>query len=136
MSLAFYPYHVGLIYLLHLFLFQFMYNSVAPIVELGSQDQESPEVLAGNNLTLSVNITTFNLPLTNIMWTRNDDTIISGQDRITVSNPSLSAPVPVMSTLMRSSVIPLDDGNYTITATNPAGSNMYTFRVPVTGMFY
>ena len=70
------------------------------------------------------------------MWTHNDDTIISGQDRITVSNPPLSAPAPVMSTLMRSSVIPLDAGNYTITATNPAGSNMYTFRVAVTGKFY
>ena len=87
----------------------------------------------GNESTLSVNITTFNLALTSITWRHNGNTIISGPDRITITNPSLSAPAPVTSTLVRTSVIPFDAGNYRVTATNPAGSGTLTVGVVVTG---
>ena len=93
----------------------------------------SSEVQVGNELTLSVIITTFNLALTSITWMHNGNTIISGQDRINITNPSLSAPAPVTSTLVRISVIPFDAGNYKVTATNPAGSGTLTVAVVVTG---
>ena len=105
---------------------------VAPVI-IDNNQATSSEVQVRNDLTLSVNITTFNLPLTYITWMHNGNTIISGQDRITITTPSLSAPAPVTSTLMRTSVIPFDGGNYRVTATNQAGSNTIKIEVVVTG---
>ncbi len=106
----------------------------APTVSLGGQDlMQSPEVLAGDTLELSVSITSFNLPLTNITWTHNGNVFTTGQERVAISNHSLSDPAPVVSMLTRTSLIPLDAGNYTIMATNPEGSSTYTFQVTVTG---
>ena len=111
-----------------------IHYAVAPTVSLGGQDlMQSPEVLAGNTLELSVNITSFNLPLTNITWTHNGNALTSGQDSVTITNPSLSDSAPVVSMLMKTSIIPLDSGNYSIMATNPEGSSTYTFQVTVTG---
>ena len=104
---------------------------VAPIIN--DNQFGSSEVQVGNELTLSVNITTFNFALTSITWMHNGNTIISGQDRITITNPYLSASAPVTSTLVRTSAIPFDAGNYTVTATNPAGSGTLTVGVVVTG---
>ncbi len=111
-----------------------IHYAVAPTVSLGGQDlMQSPEVLAGNTLELSVNITSFNLPLTSITWTHNGNVLTSGQDSVTITNPSLSDPSPVVSMLIRASLIPLDSGNYSIMSTNPEGSSTYTFQVTVTG---
>ncbi len=111
-----------------------IHYAVAPTVSLGGQDlMQSPEVLAGNTLELSVNITSFNLPLTNITWTHNGNALTSGQDRVTITNPSLSDSAPVVSMLMRTLIIPLNSGNYSIMATNSEGSSTYTFQVTVTG---
>ncbi len=111
-----------------------IHYTVAPTVSLGGQDlMQSPEVLAGSTLELSVNIASFNLPLTSITWTHNGNVLTSGQDRVTITNPSLSDPAPVVS-ITRASLIPLDSGNYSIMATNPEGSSTYTFQVTVSGM--
>ncbi len=111
-----------------------IHYAVAPTVSLGGQDlMQSPEVLAGNTLELSVNITSYNLPLTSITWTYNGNALTSGQDSVTITNPSLSDSAPVVSMLMKTSIIPLDSGNYSIMATNPEGSSTYTFQVTVTG---
>ena len=105
--------------------------AVQPNVIEDDNQTLSPEVVAGDNLTLSVSIIDFNLPLTDVVW-RHRDNIISGEDRVTITNHSLSL-APVISTLQRTAVIPRDSGNYSITATNSAGSQVLTFVVTVTG---
>ena len=94
----------------------------------------SLELEAGNDLMLSVNITRFNLPLTNITWSHGGNSLANGVDRvsITISSP-LTSP-PVTSTLQRTSLIPLDFGIYVVTATNPVGSDIFTFELEVPGI--
>ena len=92
----------------------------------------SPQVIAGDDLTLTVSIVDFNLPLANVSWTHQDNIIISGKYRDTITNSYLSL-APVMSTLQRTAVNPLDSGSYVIMATNPAGSQVLTYTVTVTG---
>jgi len=94
---------------------------------------ETPEIEAGSTFSLVVNIGAFNLALTDITWSYNEANFMSGQDRITITSPSFSTLGPVSSTLERTSVIPLDAGEYTVSATNPAGSSNFTFQVSVTG---
>ena len=103
---------------------------VAPVVEL---QHGSVEIEVGNNLSLSAMITNFNYPLTSITWTFNDGTITNGQDRVILDLPSSLLQPPLMSTLQRSLVIPIDSGTYTVTATNPVGSSEESFTVTVTG---
>ena len=93
----------------------------------------SPELEAENDLMLSVNITRFNLALTNITWSHGGNILTSGVDRVTINTSSLTSP-PVMSTLQRTSLIPLDLGIYIVTATNPVGSVTFTFDVEVSGI--
>ena len=94
---------------------------------------ETPEIEVGSTLSLAVNIGAFNLNLTIITWSHNGANLMSGQDRTTITSPSLSTPAPVSSTLERTSVVPLDAGEYTVSATNLAGSSNFTFQVVVTG---
>ena len=94
----------------------------------------SPELEAGNDLMLSVNITRFNLPLTNITWSHAGNILTSDVDRVSITtSPPLTSP-PVMSTLQRTSLIPLDFGIYVVTATNPVGNDSLTFDVEVPGI--
>ena len=94
---------------------------------------ETPEIEVGSTLSLVVNIGAFNLDLTDITWSHNGSILTSGQNRITITSPSLSTPAPGSSTLERATVIPVDAGEYTVSATNPAGSSNFTFQVAVTG---
>ena len=75
----------------------------------------------------------FNLPLTNITWMYNGSILVDKQNRVTTTNPDLSDPAPVMAMLQCSSLIPLDAGEYVVTATNLVGSGMLRFSVTVTG---
>ena len=97
---------------------------------------ETPEIEVGSTLSLAINIRAFNLDLTDITWSHIGSVVMSGQDRITITSPSLSTPAPVSSTLERTSVVPLDAGEYTVSATNPAGSSNFTFQVAVTGKIF
>ena len=106
--------------------------AVRPKVMLDEGQVLSPKVVAGDNLTLSVLIVDFNLPLTDVSWTHERNIIITGKDRDTITNSSFSL-APVMSTLQRTAVNPLDSGSYVIMATNKAGSLLLTFSVTVTG---
>ena len=112
--------------------FNTLYFAVRPKVMLDVGQLLSPKVVAGDNLTLSVLIVDFNLPLTDVSWTHERNIIITGKDRDTITNSSFSL-APVMSTLQRTAVNPLDSGSYVIMATNKAGSLLLTFSVTVTG---
>ena len=94
---------------------------------------ETPEVVVGSTLSAVVNIGAFNLDLAYITWSHNGSNLMTGHDRITITSPSLSTPAPVSSTLERASVIPVDAGEYTVSASNPAGSSNFTFQVSVIG---
>ena len=94
----------------------------------------SPKLEAGNDLMLSVNISRFNLPLTNTTWSHGGNILTSGVDRVTITTSSPLTSPPVMSTLQRTSLIPLDFGMYVVTATNPVGSVTFTFDVEVPGI--
>ena len=94
----------------------------------------SPELEAGNDLRLSVNITRFNLALAIITWSHGGSILTDGVNRVTITTSSPLTSPPVMSTLQRTSLIPLDFGMYVVTATNPVGSDTFTFDVEVPGI--
>ena len=106
--------------------------AVGPNVILSGGQVLSPQLVAGEDLTLSVLVTDFNFPLTYISWTHEGNIIITGKGRDTITNSSLSL-ASLITTLQRTVVIPLDSGIYVITASNPAGSQVLTFTVNVKG---
>ena len=114
-------------------LLPFIVHVVAPVVELYQDVNASIEIEAGNKLSLAVRITTFNYPLTSIIWTFNDAYIIDGQDRNILIIPPLTDQAPVISTILRSFVVPIDSGMYSISATNPVGNSVISFNVTVRG---
>ena len=93
----------------------------------------SPEIEAGNDLILSVNITRFNLPLTNITWRHGGDISTGVDDRVMVTTNYSQTDPPVTSTFQLSSLIPLDSGMYVVIATNPVGSENFSFNVAISG---
>ena len=104
---------------------------MAPVVT--GQTQTSLEVVAGDDLTLTASISGFNLPLTSISWTQQGNTLTGSEERVTISNSTLTSNTAT-STFLLSAVLPQDAGTYSITATNPAGSsNVFEFTVTVTG---
>ena len=108
--------------------------AVSPSVGLPSGSTATPEVVTGQTLTLSVSISNFNINLTSISWTKDGNSLTSGQDRVTITNPTLPATTaPVNSTLQLTSTLPSDSGSYVITSTNAAGSDNFTFSVSITG---
>ena len=110
-----------------------MFCLVSPTIALGSVQDGSPSVAAGAVLSLMASIEQFNLPLTSITWMHNGSILVDKQNRIIIVNPDLSGPAPVMAMLQRSSLIPLDAGEYVVTATHIVGSGMLNFTVTVTG---
>ena len=107
--------------------------AVSP-VGLPSGSTATPEIVAGQTLTLSVSISNFNINLTSISWTKDGNSLTSGQARVTITNPTLPATTaPVNSTLQLTSTLPSDSGSYVITSTNAAGSDNFTFSVSITG---
>ena len=103
---------------------------MAPSIVLSSSQSDSISVAVGMNFSLIVSIIRFNLPLTNITWTHNGGSIINRVNITELSSPSQAS---VTALLQRTSVLPLDAGNYVITATNPVGKATLGFNVDVTG---
>ena len=114
--------------------FVIIFYTVAPSVGLAAGQVVSPELEAGNDLMLSVNITRFNLALSIITWSHGGNILTDGVDRVSITTSSPLTSPPVMSTLQRTSLIPLDFGMYVVTATNPVGSVTFTFDVEVPGI--
>lgn len=110
--------------------------TVAPVIEPIASQATSLDVVPGENVSLTVSISGFNLPLNSIDWRNEQGNILtSTYDRVTIINTH-NLPIsagPVLSTLLLSSVLPEDTGRYTISATNSAGSGTATFTVTVEG---
>ena len=92
------------------------------------------EVEVGMSLTLSVNITGFNLEVTDIIWLNNNGTVVSQtSDIYTITNSSLDAPVGTATLFVESVTSPVVYGGiYQVTVTNPAGSDSSTFNISIT----
>ena len=116
---------------------EFYFFLVSPTIFLHDQDEplRSTNVVVGAELNLSITIVRFNLPLTNITWMHNGNILVDKEKRVTITNPNLSDPAPVMAMLQRTSLIPLDSGEYVVTATNSVGSGMLNFSVTVIGEY-
>ncbi len=112
-----------------------IYCVVAPSIVLGDGQMGRLIVDAESVLNLAVSIRRFNLRLTNITWTHNGTILMNQEGRVNFTDPDLSDQAPVMSSLQRTSLIPLDAGDYTVTATNPVNSDNLTFSVIVTGKY-
>lgn len=104
--------------------------AVVPSVGLAADQVASPVVLAGEDLTLSVSISDFNLPLTDISWLQGGTTLTDGEGGVTITNNPL---LPATSTLLLSTVTPADTDSYSVTATNAAGTTTFMFTVTVQG---
>ena len=112
-----------------------IYCAVASSVVLDDGQMGRPIVDAESVLNLAVSIGRFNLRLADITWTHNGTILMNQEGRVIIANPDLSDQAPVMSSLQRTSLIPLDAGDYTVTATNPVNSDNLTFSVIVTGKY-
>ena len=80
-----------------------------------------------------VDITGFNLPLTNITWMEDGEVLMDTTDNIVITHGSFTTP-PSTSTLVRDPIQSvMDNGTYEVTVVNPAGENTTTFTVTVNG---
>ena len=97
-----------------------------------SPDQ-TVEVTVGSALTLMVDITGFNLPLTSITWMEDGQVLMNNTENIVITHGSFEAP-PTTSTLVCDPIQSvMDNGTFEITVVNPAGQNMTTYTVIVNG---
>ena len=94
---------------------------------------QTVNVTVGSALTLMVDITEFNLPLTSITWMEDGQVLMNNTDNIVITHDSFAAP-PTTSTLVRDPTqSPMNNGTYEITVVNPAGQSMTTYTVIVNG---
>ena len=101
-------------------------------IPMTSPDQ-TVNVTVGDNLTLMVDITEFNLPLDSVTWMEDGQLLMNNTDNIVITHGSFEAP-PTTSTLVRDPIqSPTDNGTYEVTVVNPAGQSMTTFTVIVNG---
>ena len=103
------------------------FSTVGPVI---SAPKDS-KVATGIPLILSVNITEFNLPLTDITWFIDGTLATEANERVTITNTSTASP-PASSTLTLDPVqFPAEDGLYSVTAVNPAGMVTTAFNVTI-----
>ena len=94
---------------------------------------QTVEVIFGNTLTLMVDITGFNLPLTSITWMEDGQVLMNNTDSIVITHSSFEAP-NTTSTLVRDPIQSvMDNGTYEVTVVNPAGQSVTTYTVIVNG---
>ena len=95
--------------------------------------EQTVNVTVGSALTLMVDITEFNLPLTSITWMEDGQVLMNNTDNIIITHGNFEAP-PTTSTLVCDPIqSPMDNGTYQVTVMNPAGESMTTFTVIVNG---
>ena len=104
------------------------FNTVGPTLP----EDQSVEVVTDTALILTVNITGFNLPLSDITWYIDGVQATNGTGNITITNINMNSP-PASSRFVLDPVqFPIVRGLYSVMATNDAGNDMTTFNVTVT----
>ena len=114
------------------------FTLIAPtIAELASNQIATRELTVGGNFTLSVNVTSFNIPLVSISWARGGKPLTGDEVRVNIQT-SAALPVSsgsVISTLQIGAAILADAGNYIATVKSSTGISTVQFEVIVlTGM--
>ena len=109
--------------------------AVLPSVSPAADQETTPMLQVGNDLTLSANITSINRQITSITWSHLGNILTNGVDGVTITNNNPLYSPPVVSTLQRSSLALQDFGEYVVTATNQVGDATFTFDVVVPGTF-
>ena len=110
--------------------FSYLSHVAIPVT---SPDQAAVNITVGSALTLMVDITGFNLPLTSITWIEDGQVLMNNTDNIIITHGSFAAP-PTISTLVRGSIqSPMDNGTYEVVVVNPAGQDSTTFSITVNG---
>ena len=95
-----------------------------------SPDQ-TVNVTVGSALSLMVDITGFNLPLTSITWMEDGQVLMNNTDNIVITHGSFDVP-PTASTLVRDPIQSvMDNGTYEVTVVNPAGQSVTAYTVIV-----
>jgi hypothetical protein len=85
------------------------------------------------SLTLGVNITEFNLRITDIVWSNDDTSVRYNSGIYTITNSSLDAPVGTATLFVESVTSPVVYGGiYQVNVSNPAGSDLSIFNVSIT----
>ena len=92
------------------------------------------DVVVGANLSLPVDITGFNQPLTAVTWSRGATELTNDTAAVTIINSDFSI-APATSMLTVSPVVSpsADEGRYTVAAESPAGTSHIFFDVDVFG---
>ena len=101
------------------------------IAELASNQIATHELTVGGNFTLSVNVTSFNIPLISISWAHGGKPLTGDEDRVNIQT---SAVLPVSSgsvtsTLQIGVAVLADAGNYIATVKSSTGSSTVQFEV-------
>ncbi len=110
-------------------------SPVQPRIQPAPGQSMNAELEVGNDLSLSVNILNFNIPLSEVTWSHSGNLLTPGVDRVSITTDSSLMFPPVMSTLRRTSIQPLDFGVYVVTAISPVGNVSFTFNVLLQGKF-
>lgn len=104
--------------------------SMPVAIPVTSPDQAAVNITVGSPLTLMVEITGFNLPLTSITWMEDGQVLMSNT---IITHGSFAAP-PTTSTLVRGSIqSSMDNGTFEVVVENPAGQDTSTFTITVNG---
>ena len=93
------------------------------------------DVVVGADLSLAVDITDFNQPLTAVTWSRGGVQITNATTGVTIINSDLSIALATSMLTVSPVVSPAaDGGQYTVSAESPAGtSDVVVFDVRVFG---
>ena len=113
----------------------YLTSLVPPLVQIASRQTAFQSIIVGRILNLSVTITIFNVPLTSVTWTHEENTLTSSMDRVTIDTsselPATSG--PIMSTLQVGAVEGEDSGRYTAIASHHSRNSMVHFNINITG---
>ena len=109
-------------------------NNYCIFCAVSTSQSQVVNVVVGANLTLAVDVTDFNQPLTAVTWSRGATELTNATVSVTIINSDLSI-APATSMLTVSPVVSpsADEGQYTVTAESPAGTSDIFFDVDVFG---
>ena len=105
----------------------------SPIAELASNQNATHELTVGGNFTLSVKVTSFNIPLIAISWAHEGNTLTGDEDRVNIQT---SAVLPVSSgsvtsTLQIREAVLTDAGYYNAIVESSTESSTVQFEVSI-----
>ena len=116
-----------------------IYNGFNPLLappkaEIARNQRATLEYTVGGNVTLSVNVTIFNIPLISISWAHEGNTLTGDEDRVNIQTSAM-LPVSsgsVTSTLQIRAAVLEDAGYYNATVTSSTKRSVVHFEMAVT----